>query len=107
MDPGQGFRTSQANRAKVSGLVAKAGVTTLSVFRWLRLSKPMGSHFGVGGFTTHFRTYFSGDCDVHWGYGLLTHGQVTLSITFWLPCSSLVEGEGVPKQGYSGIMACV
>ena len=24
-------------------------------------------HFGVGEFTTHFRTYFSGDWDVHWG----------------------------------------
>ena len=23
-------------------------------------SKPMGSHFGVGEFTTHLRTYFSG-----------------------------------------------
>ena len=32
---------------------------------WLWLSKPMGSHFGVGEFTTHFRTYFSGDWDVH------------------------------------------
>ena len=27
----------------------------------------MGSHFGVGEFTTHFRTYFSGDWDVHRG----------------------------------------
>ena len=26
--------------------------------------------------TTHFRTYFSGDWDVHWGYGLLTHGHI-------------------------------
>ena len=24
----------------------------------------------VGRCTTHFRTYFSGDWDVHWGYGL-------------------------------------
>ena len=24
----------------------------------------------VGEFTTHFRTYFSGDWDVHWGYDL-------------------------------------
>ena len=32
-------------------------------------------HFGVGEFTTHFRTYFSGDWDVHWGYGLLIHSQ--------------------------------
>ena len=30
----------------------------------------LGSHFGVGDFTTHFRTYFSGDWDVHWGYDL-------------------------------------
>ena len=37
-----------------------------------RGSTPMGSHFGVGEFTTHFRTYFSGDWDVHWGYGGLT-----------------------------------
>ena len=32
-----------------------------------RGSTPMGSHFGVGEFTTRFRTYFSGDWDVHWG----------------------------------------
>ena len=36
----------------------------------------LGSHFWlVGEFTTHFRTYFSGDWDVHWGYGVLTHGH--------------------------------
>ena len=33
----------------------------------LWLSKLMGSHFGVGEFTAHFRLYFSGDWDVHWG----------------------------------------
>ena len=27
-------------------------------------------HFGVGEFTSHFRTYFSGDWDVHQGYDL-------------------------------------
>ena len=26
--------------------------------------------------TAHFRTYFSGDWDVHWGYGVLTYGHV-------------------------------
>ena len=31
---------------------------------------------GVGQFTAHFRTYFSGGWDVHWG---LTHGQYVLS----------------------------
>ena len=30
----------------------------------------------VGRCTTHFRLYFSGDWDVHWGYGLLTHGPL-------------------------------
>ena len=39
-------------------------------------SKPMASHLGVGEFTTHFRTYFSGDWDVHWGYEILTHGHM-------------------------------
>ena len=36
-------------------------------------SKPMRSHFGVGKFTTHFRTYSGGDWDVHWGYEVLAH----------------------------------
>ena len=35
-----------------------------------RGSKPLGSYFGAGEFTTQFRTYFSGDWDVHWGYDL-------------------------------------
>ena len=37
-------------------------------------SKPMGSHFGVG--APPLLVYFSKDWDVHWGYGVLTHGQV-------------------------------
>ena len=28
--------------------------------RWLRLSKPTGSHFGVGEFATHFSLFWSG-----------------------------------------------
>ena len=36
----------------------------------------MGSRFGVGRCTTHFRGHFSGDWDVHWGYGLLTHTHI-------------------------------
>ena len=31
----------------------------------------LGSHFGEGEFTTHFRTYVSVEWDVHWGYGIL------------------------------------
>ena len=30
----------------------------------------------VGSCTTHSRTYFSGDWDVRWGYGLLAHGHI-------------------------------
>ena len=33
-------------------------------------------NFRVGEFATHFRTSFSGDWDVHWGYGLLTPGHM-------------------------------
>ena len=40
----------------------------------------MGSHFGTGEFTTHFRTYFS-DWDVHWGtIWVLTHGHLLSSM---------------------------
>ena len=40
-------------------------------------SKPMGSHFGVFGEFTHVRTYFGGiESDVHWGYGVFTHGHI-------------------------------
>ena len=28
--------------------------------------------------TTHFRTYFSGDWDVHWGYRVFTHGHIVV-----------------------------
>ena len=31
-------------------------------------------HFGVG--APPILVYFSGDWDVHWGYGLLTHGHI-------------------------------
>ena len=30
-------------------------------------------HFGVG--APPILVYFSGDWDVHWGYGMLTHGH--------------------------------
>ena len=36
--------------------------------------KPMGLHFGVG--ALFILAYVSGDWDVHWRYGLLTHGQM-------------------------------
>ena len=34
----------------------------------------MGSHFEVG--APPILVYFSGDWDVHWGYGILTHGHM-------------------------------
>ena len=37
-------------------------------------SKPMGSHFGVG--APPILVYFSGEWDIHWGYGFLTHGHL-------------------------------
>ena len=37
--------------------------------------------------TAHFRTYFGGDWDIHWGYGLLTHGHVLKQLFWWsTPC---------------------
>ena len=50
-----------------------------------RMEKPMGSH--VGGSAPPILVYFSKDWDVHWGYGLLTHGQVIR------PMACLVLGE--------------
>ena len=40
----------------------------------------MGSHFGVG--ASPILVYFSGDWDVRWGYGILTHGQGHGSCSF-------------------------
>ena len=67
----------------------------------------MGSHFGVGEFTTHFRTYFSGDWDVHWDYWIMTHGHMNLWLVKGNPQDPYLEirkdlGPGVvvvPKQG--------
>ena len=46
----------------------------------------MGSHFGVGEITTQFRTYFGGDWDAYWGYGILvlTHGHVFPPVILWM-----------------------
>ena len=42
-------------------------------------STPMGSHFGVG--APPILVHFSGDGDVHWGYGILTHGHLGFRLT--------------------------
>ena len=36
----------------------------------------------VGEFTTHSSTYFSGDLDVHWAYGILTHGHLSVGVAY-------------------------
>ena len=41
-------------------------------------SKPVESHFGVG--APPVLVYFSGDWDVHWGYGIFTHGHVKTQV---------------------------
>ena len=46
-----------------------------------RGSKPMGSHFGVG--APPILVNFSGDWDVYWGYGLLTHDPLKLDC-YWV-----------------------
>ena len=72
---------------------------TSSKSEWSRIgaetnggSKPMGSHFGVG--APPMLVYFSGDWDVHWGYGLLTHGQISLSVK---PTTKQGIGPGKPS----------
>ena len=45
------------------------GRNTRGIWLWVKTMAPFW-----GGCTTHFRTYFSGDWDVH--YGLLTHGHM-------------------------------
>ena len=58
---------------------------------WLWLSKPMGSHSGVGA-PPIFRAYFSGDWDVHWGYGLLTHGPLIVDAKMAGSLANLIRG---------------
>ena len=49
----------------------------------------MGSHFGVGALP--ILVHFSGDRDVHWGYGILTHGHIAdvVKIAFLFLCRTL------------------
>ena len=47
---------------------------------WLWVKAVLGSHFGVG--APPIIVCFSGDWDVHWGYGLLTHGHVCVFLVF-------------------------
>ena len=82
-------RTSASGSVRSGGLVLLRGVLPAcgpnrpreaSRDGWLHVAvvvKINGIPFWlVGEFATHFRTYFSGAWDVHWGYGVLTHGHV-------------------------------
>ena len=64
--------------------------STATKLGWLWVKTVLVPFWLVGEFTTHFRAYFSGDWDVHWGYGILTHGH--------LPCGTRSTGgfEGTP-----------
>ena len=58
-------------------------------------------HFGVGALTL---VYFSGDWDVHWGYGLLTHdhiGRLTIGRTI---VQAFVR-ERSPKESANGLFS--
>ena len=45
------------------------------------LAEPARAAGGAGGARAWERIYFSGDWDVHWGYGLLTHEHMSM-----VPC---------------------
>ena len=88
---------------------------------WLWLSKPR-LHFGVGQFTTHFKTYFSGWIGMFTGgtIWLLTHGHQTPAPKFaplfvsllWGPrCFPLTRpkngcGSKLIRRGYAGFGPC-
>ena len=69
-----------ASGAKSNG---RAGQNRFGVPFWRRANLFWGSrlfwyHFGRGELTTHVGLYFSGDWDVHWGYGVLTQGLLAV-----------------------------
>ena len=76
----QGEAESEAKRMSEAPASGPTLVEVQGGQKRLWWSKPMGSHFGVGEFTTHFRTYFSGDWDARWGYGILTYGHTCFGL---------------------------
>ena len=53
----------------------------------------MGSHFGwlVNSPPTFEPNYFSGEWDVHWGYGVLTHGHIYIYIYIYIVCLVIIK----------------
>ena len=74
------MRTSEAGKASARRLLQSNRASPPSFHLLQNIvyccgSRPMVPFWGRC--TTHFRTYFSGDWDVHWGYGILTHGHIS------------------------------
>ena len=59
-------------------------------------SKPMVYHFGVG--ASLILVYFSGDWDVHWGYGILTHGHIGFRVRQLWSTSPLARHSEVVRR---------
>ena len=55
--------------ARGSGQVVAGAMDVLSISPMSVVVNTNGAILGGFPCTTHFRTYFSGDWDVHWGYG--------------------------------------
>ena len=76
MDVGTGLSTSRARecRGSIRGPPPfETKVRHTQIHKWLWV-KTNGSHFGAG--PPPILVYFGGDWDVHWGYGILTRGQI-------------------------------
>ena len=105
--------------------LAFAWFVSIHTETYLAVAQTQWYHFGVGEFTTHFRTYFSGGIgDVHWGtiwgfdpwpynwYGILTQGLLTTALWVispwlgrdakltWPPCrtADLLRGPSLAEK---------
>ena len=68
---------------------------------WLWLLRPMVPFSGRC--TTHFRTYFSVELEVHWGYRLFTHGHMAVVVKKRYPKWAALVNE---KQGLKPGVPC-
>ena len=59
-------------------------------------------HFGVG--APPSLVYFSGDWDVHWGYGLLTHGYMVAVVLELGPLCQMVGTRQKPESRRCSLM---
>ena len=75
LDPGHAQERGRRGPMASMALVVRFSQCHHFVPGHLAVRQNQWCHVGVGEFTTHFRLYFSGDWDVHWGYGILAHGH--------------------------------